>query len=116
MQPVTPTPEVMTTIERHILDEQMSHPEATGALTGILYDLALAGKVISNEMNHAGLVKILGRTGDVNVQGEEVMKLDVLADQTIRSLNARSGRVAAMVSEEQADIVHVPDGYPSGKY
>jgi fructose-1,6-bisphosphatase I len=116
MQPVAPTPDGMTTIERHILEEQMSHPGATGALTGMLYDLALAGKVISNAMNHAGLVKILGRTGETNVQGEEVMKLDVLADQTIRTLNARSGRVAAMVSEEQDDIVQVPDGYPNGKY
>ena len=116
MQPLAPTPDGMTTIEQHILEDQMLHKEATGSLTGMLYDLALAGKVISYEMTHAGLVKILGRTGDINVQGEEVQKLDVLADQTIRTLNARSGRVAAMVSEEQADIVQVPEGYSKGKY
>ena len=116
MQPVSPTPQGMTTIEQHILEEQMRHKEATGALTGMLYDLALAGKVISNEMTRAGLLKILGRTGDTNVQGEEVQKLDVLADQTIRTLSARGGRVAAMVSEEQSDIVQVPEGYPKGRY
>jgi fructose-1,6-bisphosphatase I len=59
------------TIERHILEEQAFHPEATGTLTNILYDLALAGKVIASKTTRAGLVEILGRTEDVNVQGEK---------------------------------------------
>ena len=106
----------ITTIERHILDEQQSHPEATGALTGLLYDLALAGKVIADQMNRAGLAEILGLAGQINVQGEDVMKVDLLADETIRSLNTATGRLAAMVSEEHAEMIPIPEGYPTGKY
>src|SRR4030067_199659 len=104
------------TIERHILDEQRHHPEATGVLTNLLYDLALAGKVIASKTTRAGLAEILGRTDEMNVQGEQVMKLDRLADLTIFRLNDHTGRVAAMASEENDSILLVPDKYPKGKY
>lgn len=104
------------TIERHILEEQASYPEAKGTLTNLLYDLALAGKIIASNTTRAGLAEILGRTGDTNVQGEEVMKLDRMADQTICRLNDHTGRLAVMASEEQADIIPIPDRYPTGKY
>lgn len=106
----------ITTIERHILQEQQSYPEATGTLTNLLYDLALAGKIIASKTTRAGLAEILGRTGDMNVQGEEVMKLDRLADQMIYRLNDHTGRLAVMASEEQPDIIPIPDKYPTGKY
>ncbi len=104
------------TIERHILDEQKIHPEATGVLTNLLYDLALAGKLISSNTTRAGLAKILGSTGDINIQGEHVMKLDRLADETIYRLNDHTGRLAVMASEEHAGIRPIPDSYPAGKY
>jgi fructose-1,6-bisphosphatase I len=104
------------TIERHILEEQRSHPEATGTLTSLLYDMALAGKVIASKTTRAGLAEILGRTDEFNVQGEQVMKLDRLADLTIFRLNDHTGRLAALASEENADIMRIPDKYPSGKY
>lgn len=104
------------TIERHILEEQKVHPEATGTLTNLLYDLALAGKFIASNTARAGLVEILGSTEDYNVQGEQVMKLDRLADQTIYRFNDHTGRLAAMASEEHADIMPIPDKYPTGKY
>lgn len=104
------------TIERHILDEQKTHPEATGVLTNLLYDLALAGKFISSNTTRAGLAKILGSTGDTNIQGEQVMKLDRLADETIYRMNDHTGRLAVMASEEHADIRPIPIGYPAGKY
>ena len=63
----------ITTIERHILEEQRSHPEATGVLTSLLYDIALAGKVIASQTSRAGLVQILGSAGGTNIHGEEVM-------------------------------------------
>ena len=53
----------ITTIERHILEEQYLYPEATGALTNLLYDLALAGKIIGSRITRAGLIDILGRAG-----------------------------------------------------
>jgi fructose-1,6-bisphosphatase I len=104
------------TIERHILEEQESHPEATGVLTNLLYDLALAGKVIASQTTRGGLAEILGRTENINVQGEEVMKLDMLADQMIYRLNDHTGRLAVMASEEQEGIMEVPEKYAGGKY
>ena len=104
------------TIERHIFEEQAYHPEATGVLTNLLYDIALAGKVIASKTTRAGLAEILGRTEDVNIQGEQVMKLDRFADMTIFRLNDHTGRVAAMASEENENFLPVPDKYTKGKY
>ncbi len=106
----------ITTIERHILEEQRFHPEATGELTSVLYDIALAGKIISSQTNRAGLAEILGGTDEVNVQGERQMKLDVMADRTIFRLNDHTGRLAVMASEEHEDILPIPDRFPTGKY
>jgi len=111
-----PDHEKIITIERHIIGEQQSHPEATGVLTSILYDIALAGKVIASQTTRGGLAEILGRAGTTNVQGEEVMKLDELADRMIYRLNDHTGRLAVMASEEQEDIMHVPPQYSMGKY
>jgi fructose-1,6-bisphosphatase I len=107
---------VIMTIERHILEQQRHHPEATGVLTSLLYDIALAGKMIASKTTRAGLVEILGRAEEVNVQGEDVMKLDKFADLTIYRLNDHTGRLAAMASEEHADVLVIPDKYPAGKY
>jgi len=104
------------TIERHILEEQRIHPEATGMLTNLLYDLALAGKYISSHTSRAGLTDILGLTEDVNIQGEQVMKLDRLADEAIYRLNDHTGRLAAMASEEHEGILPIPEHHPTGKY
>jgi fructose-1,6-bisphosphatase I len=106
----------ITTIERHILEEQSSHPEATGVLTSLLYDIALAGKVIASKTTRAGLAEILGRTEETNVQGEVVQKLDRFADLTLYRLNYHTGRLAAMASEEHADILPIPPEYRTGKY
>ena len=108
--------EKINTIERHIFDEQQSYPEATGVLTSLLYDIALAGKVIASQTSRGGLAEILGKTGDTNIQGEEVMKLDDLADRMIYRLNDHTGRLAVMASEEQEDILPVSPRHPTGKY
>ncbi len=106
----------ITTIEGHILDQQHYYPEATGVLTNLLYDIALAGKVIASNTIRAGLAEILGRTGDTNVQGEQVMKLDRLADMTMRRMNDHTGRLAVMASEENPEPMPIPKDYPIGKY
>src|SRR5512147_586198 len=104
------------TIERHILESQQEHPEATGELTSILYDIALAAKFISSRATVAGLAEILGATEEINIQGEQVQKLDRLANMTIFRLNSFAGRLAAMASEEDPDLIRIPDEYPTGKY
>lgn len=109
-------PTRITTIERYILDQQMEHPEATGALTDVLYDIALAGKIITSKTTRAGLAEILGSAGTENVQGEEVQKLDEFAERTIFRLNDHTGRLAVMASEEEAGIIAIPPHFPVGKY
>jgi fructose-1,6-bisphosphatase I len=112
------TTEITTivTIERHILEQERLFPEATGELTALLYDIALAAKIISREVSKAGLAEILGFAGTENVQGEQVMKLDVFANEALIRMNDHTGRLCAMASEEMADIIPIPPRYPTGKY
>jgi fructose-1,6-bisphosphatase I len=104
------------TIERHILQSQVAFPDASGILTSLLSDIALAGKLIASRTTRAGLADILGSAGHENVQGEEVQKLDVYAQDTICHLNERTGRLAAMASEEEPDVIPIPEAYQKGKY
>lgn len=106
----------ITTIERYILDRQADFPDATGSLTRLLYDIAMAGKLIASHTTRAGLADILGKTGAQNVQGEEVQKLDIYAHRTMYQLNDHTGRLAVMASEEEEDIIPIPEKYPIGKY
>lgn len=106
----------LTTIERHILDEQAAFPDASGDLTSLLYDLAVAGKLIASHTTRAGLADVLGATGQTNIQGEQVQKLDVYAHRTIYQLTDHTGRLAVMGSEEEKEIIHIPERYPIGKY
>jgi fructose-1,6-bisphosphatase I len=109
-------PGQIITIERYILEQQLVHPEATGVLTNLLYDLALSGKIIASRTTRAGLAEILGSTGEENVQGEEVQKLDKFANRTIYRLNDHTGRLAVMASEENPGIIPISDRFPTGKY
>ncbi len=101
----------LVTIDQHILDRQKLHPEATGEFSNLLYDIALAAKIIGREVRRAGLIDILGLTGQENVQGEQVQKLDVYANEAMIRMNEFTGRVCVMASEEEEDIIPVsPDG------
>lgn len=104
------------TIERHIVEREREFPEATGVFSSLLYDIALAAKIIARETTRAGLVDILGKAGQVNVQGEQQMKLDVFADNVIIRMNSYTGRLAVMASEEREGVISIPDGYDTGKY
>ena len=106
----------ITTIERHILERQKQYPEATGAFTQLLYDMALAAKIIARETTRAGLVGILGATDGHNSYGEQQQKLDVFADETIFKMNDHTGRLCAMASEEHDDILEIPTHFDIGKY
>ena len=104
------------TLARHIIEEERKHPEATGELSALLHDLSLAAKVISLEVNKAGLVDILGFTGSNNVHGEHVKKLDIFAhDMMVRAMD-HGGHLCVMASEEEEDIIPIPKEYKIGKY
>ncbi len=106
----------IVTIERHILEQQRLFPKATGEFTYLLYDIALAAKIIAREVSKAGLVGILGLTGEENIQGEQVMRLDVFANETLIHMNDHTGRLCVMASEENPDIIPIPERFPAGRY
>ena len=120
VKPVS-TREVMSensvvTLERHIVEEERKHAEVSGTFSNILHALILAAKIISREVNKAGIVDVLGATGDTNVQGERVQKLDVYAEDVIYRAMDHTGTLCCMVSEESPDILPIPEQFPKGKY
>jgi fructose-1,6-bisphosphatase I len=104
----------ITTIERFILDSQPEY--ARGDFSGLLYDLALAAKIISHKVNRAGLLDIIGEAGEVNVQGEDQQKLDVYADDVIFRMCDHTGRLCIMASEEHEELLKIPEKYNKGPY
>jgi len=104
------------TLARHIYEEERKYPEATGELSDLLHDLSLAAKVISLEVNKAGLVDILGFTGDENIHGEQVKKLDIYANDMMIKAMDHGGHLCVMASEEEEDIIHIPPEFYIGKY
>jgi fructose-1,6-bisphosphatase I len=106
----------VVTIDRHIIDQERLHPEATGALSDILRHMALSAKIIAREVNKAGLVDILGATGTRNIHGEQVKKLDEFADDVIFAAFDHTGLLCCMASEENDTILHIPERFPTGKY
>lgn len=104
------------TVIEHLLLHQKQTPEATGRLTSLLNELILAAKIIVREVNKAGLVDALGYTGEINVQGEAVQRLDEFADKVLIHRMQRCGALCAMASEEHADLIQIPDKFPKGEY
>ncbi len=103
------------TLTEFIIEEQSSFPGATGEFSQLMNDLALAGKIVNREVNKAGLVDILGEAGTENVQGEEVKKLDVFANEQFMAALRSGQECAAVASEEDEDIVAF-DGRENAKY
>src|SRR6476620_11084927 len=95
------------TLGQFIIEKQNDFPFAKGELSRLLRDIAIAAKIVNREVTKAGLVEILGETGNTNVQGERVKKLDVFAnDQFIAALKA-GGEVCAIASEENDEIIPI---------
>jgi fructose-1,6-bisphosphatase I len=114
------SPTSVVTIERFIMEQERLHPEATGELSNLLYDICLAAKIISRQVRRAGLTDILGEVGAINVQGEVQQKLDVFANETVRHAVEHTGRVCVVASEEDEHPIplHVraDRGGRGGKY
>ncbi len=95
------------TLNQFIVERQADFPYAKGELSRLLSDIGAAAKIINREVNKAGLVDVLGKTGDVNVQGEEVQKLDDFANQQLIYALSSGGECCLMASEENENIVPV---------
>ncbi|MFD1186793.1 class 1 fructose-bisphosphatase [Pontibacter rugosus] len=105
---------VGTTLDRFIMRKQEEFSYATGELSQLLRDIALAAKIVNREINRAGLLDVTGAYGQQNVQGEDQQKLDVIANiRFIRALR-NGGEVCTIISEEEDDIIQT--GNHKGKY
>ncbi len=104
------------TLERHFIEQQRKYPEARGAFTKLFTEIAFAAKVISREVNKAGLASILGRAGVINIQGEDVQKLDIMAHRMMVSTLNHQGILCGLASEEEEFFIPIPDEFPSGNY
>lgn len=97
------------TLDEFTIREMRSFAKATGELSGLLRDVGLAAKRVNVEVNKAGLVDILGDTGQVNVQGEEVKKLDEFANDQFTGVLRHGISCAGIASEELDDFVVFDD-------
>mgnify|MGYP001034228187 CR=1 FL=1 len=94
-------------LSQFIADQQSKYPGASGDLSKIFRDLKFAAKIVNRDVRKAGLVDILGTFGTVNVQGEEVKKLDMLANDEFKSSLTLGGDCCAIISEEEEGIHHI---------
>jgi fructose-1,6-bisphosphatase I len=97
------------TLDEFTIKEMRAFPKATGELAGLLRDIGLAAKRVNVEVNKAGLVDILGDTGGINVQGEEVKKLDEFANDQFTGALRHGISCAGIASEELEDMVVFED-------
>jgi fructose-1,6-bisphosphatase I len=97
------------TLDEFTLQQLRNFPNATGELSNLLRDIGLAAKRINVEVNKAGLVDILGDAGTVNVQGEDVKKLDIYANEQFMGVLRHGISCAGIGSEELDDSVIFDD-------
>jgi fructose-1,6-bisphosphatase I len=97
------------TLETFILEGMFQVPGATGMFTSLLNQISLAAKLITGRVRRAGLADVLGWTGETNVQGESVQKLDIIANETLLAILRRRGHCAGIASEELEHAVFFPN-------
>lgn len=116
-EPALSSPDFKT-LEQFIIEQQESLPQSTGAFSRLLRDLSVAAKVVNRDMRRAGLLDVLGATGEVNVQGEVQQKMDALAHaEFVRALR-RGGECCLIGSEEHAEAIPLEGDRPGedGRY
>jgi fructose-1,6-bisphosphatase I len=104
------------TLSRFINQKQATLLGATGEFASLLAQIGLVGKLIAQDLRRAGLMDILGTTGEINVQGETVKKLDEIANETFLKVFHPSGLVCALASEEIEKPILLPENWPQAKY
>lgn len=106
-----------TTLSRHVLQQLQSFSADAQDLSALMNRIALAGKLIARRMSRAGLMEnVLGFTGEVNVQGESVKKMDLYANDVFISVFKQSGLVCRLASEEMEKPYYIPENCPIGRY
>ena len=106
-----------TTLSRHVLEQLHSFGADAQDLSALMNRIALAGKLISRRLSRAGLMAgVLGFTGETNVQGESVKKMDVYSNDVFISVFKQSGLVCRLASEEMEEPYYIPENCPIGRY
>ncbi|HUU00500.1 MAG TPA: class 1 fructose-bisphosphatase [Myxococcota bacterium] len=100
--------EGFVTLESFLSNEQHLHPSSRGFFADILRRIGVASKIIESKVQRAGLIDVLGKQGKINVQGEEQMKLDILAQEVMMNTLQWLPAVAGMASEEEEEVLRLP--------
>ena len=96
----------LITLHEFIMDRQSDFPYASGELSRLLSDIAIASKMVSKDVRRAGLTEnILGSEGNTNIQGEEQQRLDVIADNQFIRIFQAGGEVCGIASEENDEFL-----------
>ena len=103
-------------LTQHILQGERQAPQETGEISGIMTQIALVGQTIARDLSQSGLIDLLGSTGQVNVQGEEVQKLDQKANESFVRAFESSEVVRTLISEEMEKPLHIVPAERTGKY
>jgi len=96
---------IVKTLGQFIIEKQADFPYSKGELSRLLRDMGIAAKIVNREVNKAGLADIIGDVGETNIQGENVRKLDVFANEQFIAALSSGGECCAIASEENEDIV-----------
>jgi fructose-1,6-bisphosphatase I len=105
------------TLSRHVLEQLQSFGPEAQDISALMNRLALAGKLISRHLSRAGLMEsALGFTGETNVQGEAVKRMDLYANDVFISVFKQSGLVCRLASEEMEKPYYIPENCPIGRY
>ena len=106
-----------TTLSRHILQQLHSFGPHAQDLSALMNRIALAGKLVARRLSRAGLMEgVLGFTGEINIQGESVKKMDIYANEVFISVFKQSGLVCRLASEEMEKPYYIPENCPIGRY
>ena len=97
----------VVTLGQFIIERQSDFPFAKGELSRLLRDIGIASKIVNREVNKAGLADILGEAGSINIQGEDVKKLDVFANEQFIAALSCGGECCAIASEENEEIIPI---------
>ncbi len=105
-----------TTLTNCIIETQRNIKSATGEFTGLLNDISVACKKISDLVDKGDLIDVLGSAESENVQGETQKKLDIISNEVFISALSQNGHVAGLASEEMDEVINLPEGAVRGHY
>ena len=106
----------LVSLQSFILEEEARYPGATGDFSWIISAISLAAKIIAHKVRHVRLQNVLGEDGTINVQGEDQLHMDVIANEVIMRVLGGRGSIAVLGSEEEEQPTILRRGHEGGKY